>query len=74
MGLLEFRGTPLNDMHKVRVATKMSWISRRQMKQEGKIFMARYLLGLFDVNMSPAIPSSVELNVKGTITSGLSSL
>ena len=36
MGLLECKGTPMNDVHKASVATKMSWISRRGMMQIGK--------------------------------------
>ena len=39
----------LNDMHKASVATKMSWISRRQTSRVED--MAYCLLGLFDVNM-----------------------
>ena len=39
----------LNDMHKASVATKMSWISRRQTSRVED--MAYCLLGLFDVNL-----------------------
>lgn len=39
----------LNDMREASVATKMSWISKRQTRRLED--MAYCLLGLFDVNM-----------------------